>query len=184
MKKPADKPRQRVAKLVAAMLCSAVLPAVPTATRAQVSVTPTVVAGVALFDYDYSVANLTAFDLAIVTIDVLSRPDAILNATAPAGFLISFDPGVGQLSFLEDADPFTPETFAAGTTVSGFSFQSPFGPSPTSFTALDATGGSSIGATLAPSAVPEPDTLALSLSGALLGLAIARSRLRNERIGS
>jgi hypothetical protein len=157
---------------IAAVLCAVLIPGI---VRAQVSVTPTVMFDGTLYHYDYSVANLTAFDLAVVSIAVASQPDAVMNPTPPPGFLISFDAGVGLVSFLEDADPATTETFAAGTAVSGFRFDSVFPALPTTFEALDLAGNTFSGSTLGPvgpgGVVPEPGANALlaafTLSGAL-----------------
>lgn len=165
-----------------ALCCALVLPG--TAARAQVSVTlDTLSGGSPLFAYSYSVTNLTAFDLAIISLDVPALPNALVNLAAPAGFGMDFDPGVGLLSFFEDADPATPQTFASGTTISGFTFQSPFAPGASSFMALDVMGNDSTGTTLAPSVtaqatVPEPGTLLLGLA-ALPGLLLPLRRRRS-----
>jgi hypothetical protein len=162
---------------LAGALCVLVLFGV--AARAQVSVSPTLGFDGTLYSYSYSVANPTALDLALVSVGVLSQPNAVLNPTAPAGFLISFDPGVGLVSFLEDLDPATPQTFAAGTTVSGFTFQSPFSPSLSRFEALDLAGNTFTGPTLGPNAIPEPSTLLLGLA-VLPGLFFLPRRLRRR----
>lgn len=147
--------------------------------RAQVSVTPTVTSDATAFHYDYAVANLTASDLAVITLTVAPVPHAVLNLTAPNGFIASFDTGVGLLSFLEDADPATLQTFAPGTTVSGFRFDSVLPPVPTTFEALNLAGGFSTGPTLGPAdpgaVIPEPGTLAL-LGTAALPFLLGRRR--------
>lgn len=157
---------------LAGVLCAL---AAPGTVRAQVSVTPTVTGNFPLFTYSYSVVNLTPLDLAIISVDMLANPLAVQNPVAPPGFLISFDPGFGTLFFLEDADPLTLPTFAPGSTVSGFTFQSPFGPTAGSFNALDINGNSFTGQTLAAATVPEPGTLLLGLAPGLL-LMIRRRR--------
>jgi hypothetical protein len=143
----------------------------------------------ALYTYSYSVTNNLADPLALVNIAVLPDPTAVLNPMAPTGFLTIFDPGpfdgVGLVSFLEDADPETPQSFAPGTTVSGFSFQSRFGPNPTPYTHVNANSGVEVvgGTTVGPAAViPEPGTLLLGLSAApgLLLLPLRR-RCRRRR---
>jgi hypothetical protein len=91
--------------LVAVVLSVVLLPGIA---RAQVTVTPTVLFDGTLYHYDYTVTNLTSFDLAIVDVHVAAQADAVQNPTAPPGFITVFDPGVGIVSFLEDFDPATP----------------------------------------------------------------------------
>ena len=140
----------------------------------------------ALYTYSYSVTNNLADPLALVNIAVLPDPTAVLNPMAPTGFLTIFDPGpfdgVGLVSFLEDADPETPQSFAPGTTVSGFSFQSRFGPNPSPYTYVNANTGAEVlgGTTLAPAVIPEPGTLLLGLSAAP-GLLLLPLRRRCRR---
>jgi hypothetical protein len=156
------------------LLAGLVLSAVAGPAAAQtVVVTPTVTPSGALFHYDYSVTNNGSFDLAIVNVNVAADPTAIQNISAPTGFQIIFDAGLGILSFLEDFDPGTPETFGPGLTISGFAFDSPFGPQPSTFDALDIVGDTYFGDTDAPlgsttsPVVPEPFSLALFTAGLL-----------------
>lgn len=116
--------------------------------------------GSGLFTYSYSVVNGTANTLAIISFGVSpSGPQTVLSPTAPTGFGISYDPGVGLVSFFEDNDPNTPQTFAPGSTVSPFAFTSRFSPGPSQFEALDTNGTSFRGVTQAP--IPEPGSLLL-----------------------
>ena len=119
-----------------------------------------------LFLYQYSVTNNGSADLAIITFGVAPGSDTVLSPSAPTGFLISFDPGVSLVSFTEDNDSGTPQTFAPGTTVSGFSFSSALGPGSVQFEAQDANGDSFFGVTSAP--IPEAGTSALLVFGAAL----------------
>lgn len=153
---------------LAAVFCVLLLPA---AARAQVTVDPTVTSVAPLFHYDYSVTNNESEDLAIVSLfGIALDPGAIQNLTAPTGFLANFDTGLGIVDFLGDAD-----VFATGATVSGFSFDSPYGPQTMDFSALSVLGTSYSGSTQGPagnvSVVPEPGSLfllvALGVSSAL-----------------
>jgi len=159
-----NKPRQyvRFLALAAALWGALALPGV--AQAEPVMVNATVTTNGALFRYNYSVTNNLSFDVSAITISVLSLPNAAQSLVAPTGFNIFFDPGLGQVDFVENT-----QTFAAGTTVSGFRFDSLFAPNLTSFTALalDANGSPVIfgGTTLAPAApIPEPSTLLLALT--------------------
>lgn len=117
------------------------------------------------FTYSYSVSNFTMMDLAVITIPANSN-SALMNLTAPTGFLITFDSGNGLFSFLEDNNQNTPQTFAPGSTVSGFSFTSFYAPGTATFDALDISGNDYMGNTIAPTnAVPEPTSVALVLVG-------------------
>lgn len=114
--------------------------------------------GTGVYTYSYSVMNDgPLFDLALVTLPVPSGSN-LFGFTAPTGFGISYDPGIGAVSFFEDANLFTPQTFAPASTVGLFSFMSPLPPQPATFTALDAIGTTFTGQVQAP-AIPEPATL-------------------------
>lgn len=141
-----------------------------------ITVTPVVtpIAGPA-FQYDYTVTNMTGLDLPVLDIAVGSGA-TISGLTAPAGFMSAYDPVLGLVSFLEDSLVF-------GTTpISGFLFDSPIGPSPTTFTAtlLDANfdvstmSGPTIGPVAAASTIPEPGSAYL-LAGAACLLLLRRA---------
>ncbi|MBI3886360.1 MAG: PEP-CTERM sorting domain-containing protein [Opitutae bacterium] len=132
------------------------------AARAQFTVQSTVTPGAGTFHYDYTISNQTATDVSSVTLEGLPLgASTVLNLTAPATFVAFFDTGLGLLTFQEGSASFT-----AGSTVSGFGFDSSFGPGTSAFSAVDINGGSLSGSTL--SAVPEPATNALI--GAVLAL--------------
>lgn len=160
-----NKPYARLLVLTGALLCALAFPSI---VRAEpVMVNATVTPSGSLFRYNYSVTNSASFDISAITINVLSLPNAVQNLIAPTGFNIFFDSGLGVVNFVENT-----RTFTAGTTVSGFQFDSPFAPQVSSFTALglDASQNPIIftGTTLAPAAaVPEPTTLALLAPGLL-----------------
>lgn len=73
------------------------------------------------FQYDFTIENPGPDDIGIVSISNAPLGDLLIDATltSPAGFLASYDSGLGIVDFLEDT-----VSFFAGTTVSGFSFQS------------------------------------------------------------
>lgn len=148
--------------------------AIGSSAQAQVSLNSafTFNMGTGLYTYSYGVTNSGAFDLAIVDVNV--APNAgLTNLTAPTGFFATYDPGLGIVSFLEDADFTTPQTFAPASTVSAFTFMSRVGPSPTTFAALDVTGNTTTGVTTGP--IPEPATL---LWGAAVAVVTLGSRKR------
>lgn len=164
----------------------------PGLARAQVTITSTVTSSGPLFTYNYGVTNNAAADptglsdLAIVTFTGAVNGSSILNETAPTGFFITVgrvpgSPDDGLVSFgpILGMSGFTP-----GTTVSGFSFQSLFGPGTTTFNALDAIGNTFSGpvrAALGPAVVPEPGTwLALGMGAMGIGLLA----VRRKRIGA
>ena len=161
---------QQIRVFAAGLLC---LLALAGAARAQVGVTAAVTYDGMLYHYDYSVINGLPNDpnnvLAIVTVGATG----VQNLMAPTGFVANFDPGLNLLSFLEDADPATPQTFAPGTTVTGFTFDTPTPQLLTAFEALDAAGQPHNGQTIF---VPEPGTLALALAAVPGGLFLIRRR--------
>lgn len=85
-----------------------------------VSLTSTPLGG-GVFSYQYSIANSGPEDLAVVSITDAALGDPLIGATlqTPAGFLGSYDPGLGIVDFLSDTS-----VFGAGTILSGFGFMS------------------------------------------------------------
>ena len=130
-------------------------------------------AGTSNYTYTYSVTNTgSTEDLAIVSVPVFS-PLGITNIFAAPGFSLTYDQIGGWVNFIEDGSILTPETFAPGSTVGNFSYNSATGPGPVNFLAYDASGTEFTGPTVAP--VPEP-------AGALLcGLAGAATLTRRRR---
>jgi len=181
-----NRPRRcvRLLVLAVALLCVLTLPSA--AYAEPIMLNPTITnLGNGLFSYQYSVTNTSPFDFSAISI--LNLPtvgNAVQNLMAPAGFNAFFDPGLGELDFVEDT-----QSFAAGATVSGFSFISPFAPGLTTFTALRLDGDNPIivqGTVLAPqnapAAVPEPATMVLLATG-LAGIA-AKVRGRHNGMKS
>lgn len=149
-------------------------------THAQVTVPGTAAfnTGTGLYTYSYSVMNGSpTFDLAIINVPVASGGN-LMNLTSPSGFVLSFDPGVGTVSFFEDADPGTPLTFSPGSTRGLFTFTSPLAPVPATFDGFDAGGNTFTGSTISPgAAVPEPGILSL-LGATLVAPALLARRRR------
>ena len=117
------------------------------------------------YTYNYSVMDATTMELAIVTVPTATN-SALTNLIAPTGFEITYDSGNGLVSFAEDNDQTTTQTFAAGSTVAGFSFTSLNAPGTVTFDALDVSANDYTGTTT--SAVPEPTSTALLLVGVTL----------------
>ena len=159
--------------LASALLCALALSG---AAHAQIMLTPTITnLGGGLVRYAYSVTNTSLFDFSAISINVIAAPGAVQSLVAPTGFSAFFDPGLGQVDFVENTQNFT-----AGSTISGFAFNSPFGPQMSTFTALrlDMNGNpvTITGSVLAP-AIPEPATFVLFGAG-LVGLAAMKIRRR------
>lgn len=139
-----------------------------------------VVTGSAMFNtttndytYSYSVMNSGPMDdLVLVSIPAFS-PLGVSSIFAPSGFSLTYDMSQNWVNLIEDGSILTSETFAPGSTVSGFSFNSATAPGFVNFLAYDASGTEFTGSVVAP--VPEP-------SGALLAvLAGAGATLRRRR---
>ncbi len=149
--------------LVSAEICSG-----------AVTITPTVLfnAGTSLYNYSYSITNTEPNDLILIALD--TSPSADVTAISPPiGFSLTFDPSAGVLSFFEDNDIFTNQTFASGSTVGPFTFDSPSAPGVFNYSAFDTNGNEFTGTTLSP--VPEPT------SSLLAGIGLTTFFLRRRR---
>ncbi len=170
------------ATLVALLLATLGLGGVARAQQVTVTGTVSLFNAATGYTYNYSITNGAPMDLAEITVPA-NPQSSLLNLTAPTGFLITFDSGNGLFSFLEDNNQNTPQTFASGTTVTGFSFTSFYAPGAATFDALDAGANDYMGTTLAPTVVPEPTTTLLSLAGlALVGGIVVRRRLSTQSV--
>jgi hypothetical protein len=137
----------------------------------------------ATFHYDYSI-TIGPLDVDVILVDiVVSVADlSLANLFAPAGFQTIYDAGLGIVSFLPSLG--SPSLFAAGTTLSGFGFDSARGPGPSTFQTLDILAGSFVGATIASvgAPIPEPGTAVLLSLGLGVFLAIGTlSKLRRTK---
>lgn len=136
--------------------------------------------GTNLFLYSYSVMNTgTGEDIALVTIPV-DPASNIMGISAPGGFELTFDPSQGWVNFNEDSSIITEQTFAAGSTVTPFEFNSTFGPVTVTYSAFDAAGTEFTGTTRTPSSVPEPS--AALLCGLVVGMPVLFSRRRRTAL--
>jgi hypothetical protein len=103
-------------------------------TRADVFVDATVSPiGGGAYHYEFAVSNTGPEDALVVALNDAPPGDLMIKPSlvAPAGFLSSYDSGIGFVDFLADTD-----LFATGTTVSGFSFDS-LGSPPTYLTTFE-----------------------------------------------
>jgi hypothetical protein len=125
------------------------------------------------YTYTYSVMNDGLTDeLVIVSIPVFS-PLGISNIFAAPGFSLTYDPVGRWVNFIEDGNIVTPESFAPGSTVEPFRFNSATAPGNVMYLAYDAGGEASGGVIAAP--VPETST---ALLGMLAGAAFTLRRRR------
>lgn len=127
------------------------------------------------YEYAASVSNTGPQDVAIVSLVDAPLNDPLISASlsAPAGFSTSYDPGLGFLDFLADL------SFAAGSTVGGFSFQSLAAPgaSFSLFEALTVDGDKLTGRVRYPGiSVPDSGNSLAALSVGMVVLGAARRR--------
>jgi hypothetical protein len=125
------------------------------------------------YTYSYSVLNTGLTDeLVLVSIPVFS-PLGVTDRFAAPGFSLLYDSFQGWVNLIEDGNVVTPQSFAPGSTVGPFSFNSATAPGSVTFLAYDASGMEFTGSVAAP--VPEATTALLTvLAGA--GLTLRRRR--------
>ncbi len=140
------------------------------------------------FLYELTVDNASADDFSVITLDApIADPLIDPSLTAPSGFLALYDSVLGLVDLVEDA-----AFFAAGSVVSGFSFESGAGPGDgffTTFLALTTLGEIVPGdVTISVArAVSEPGLAALLATGLVLMLVSfrgARSALPTTEVKS
>jgi hypothetical protein len=146
--------------------------------QAQVIVSDTVTQSGGLYHYDYTVTNDSASDLLFLDIAAPPDPTAVQNPMAPAGYDISFDSGLGLVSLLEDTDPFFNPQFFGPTPVSGFTYDSPFAPMDTTFTAYTEDVNNNLVVLASGSVVPEPGAASAYLICGATGALLLRRRQR------
>ncbi len=123
------------------------------------------------YDYTYSV-EVTGTDDGILVEIPAARLADIIGVFNPIGFSGRVDSFSGIIRLAEDDDLFTPQTFAAGSTVTPFTFSSSLEPLLVTYTGFDVAGNSFTGTVPAP--VPEPS--ATLLTGLLSPLLLLRRR--------
>jgi hypothetical protein len=147
--------------------------------QAQVEINSTFSSDGSVYTYLFRITNNSASSLALVTAEIPLALDDVAGITSPQGFFAAFDPAFDTFDMLEDADPFTTETFAPGTTVGNFTFTSANRIAPATFTAiLDDGNFTPVTGNVSIVAVPELGTIALFGAGfvALGGLATRRRK--------
>ena len=119
---PLKHPRSSLAK-TCVIVCLGL--AAQSAVQAQLMVNLSSTAlGGGVYQYEYTVINGTLQELAFLSITDAPSNDPLIGSTlyAPAGYATSYDPNVGMTFGFIDSLPDV--SFAAGSTVSGFGFQS------------------------------------------------------------
>ncbi len=121
------------------------------------------------YQYDFTISNTGSTDIPIVSIGDAPIGEPLIGSTltTPAGFAGSYDGGLGKIDFLGNTQSFT-----AGSTFSGFSFQSAAAPG-TAFTSFSAFDNNGTPATV--TVVPEASASILAMAG-LVALAAKRRR--------
>lgn len=159
-----------------ALRLAAIVCLVAATARGAVVVTGTATPLGGSFRYDLTVANSGPEDFVLVSLVDAPLADPLIGVTltVPAGFLGSYDSGLGFVDFLEGAD-----LFAAGTTVTGFGFESLAGPAG-AFTAFEALGvnGENASGPVTIVTVPEPSDSPVAFA---LGLGLAAAAGRRNR---
>lgn len=124
-----------------------------------------------LYTYSYSVENLGPQDLALISLPSSAASD-VFGVFTPIGFSQTYDPVFGFISFFEDSDLFTDQSFAVGSIISPFQFTSALAPGSVTYTAYDVAGDEFTGMAVAP--VPEPSALLLTGLTILFGSTFRR----------
>ncbi len=152
------------------------------AARAQVFVSSAATFTGSAYHYSYTVTNTSADDLFVINLNGLPLvPGALSNFSAPAGYEIQspYDSSVGIESFLAD------DSFAPGSVISGFSFDSTYAPSAVVFDTVGSGTTIYTGTTLGPAGAPVPEASTLiSLGIGLSVLAVVAVRRRRTLTAS
>ncbi len=138
---------------------------------APLNVTSSVSGNGPLFVYSYTVMNTSVPDLLSVTLTTPAQAGAVQSLTTPSGFSVFFDAGIGLVDFVADT-----RAFSIGSSISGFTLQSPFqlGAAPFSALSLDANQNPIVTTgVVSPAASPVPEPGAFGLVAASLLSAFA-----------
>lgn len=142
----------------------------PSGAKAAVLISGTVRPLGGAYQYAISIENTGPEDLALVTLVDAPLADPLMgpSLTAPAGFMASYDGGLGVLDFLGAVTD-----FLAGTQTGPFRFESLAGPGSAfaSFESLDVTGQPTRGP-VSLTVIPEPAMVGTALAWGLLGGAL------------
>lgn len=126
------------------------------------------------FHYDFTIRNNGLEDIVLVTINApIEDPLIDPSLTVPADFIGSYDSGLGLVDFLEFVG-----LFEAGTTKSGFSFDSTGAPPEyiSQFSGLTVSGATPSGTVQIVPAVPDGGATWLALAMSMAGLRLAQRR--------
>lgn len=134
------------------------------------------------YRYEFTITNtlLTSPDDDVVVISIVDAPmgDPLIGPSleTPPGFLALYDSGLGIVDFLEDTS-----NFAAGTTTSGFRFESLAAPGSGFFSTFEAftVGGDFLTGNVQTQVVPEPGSCLVF--GLVLGIGVLGQRMRRAR---
>jgi len=132
------------------------------------------------FHHEFSIENSGSIDFSIVSLAApIGDPLIAASLIVPLGFLGLYDDALGFVDFIEGTAP-----FAAGTTATGFSFDSAAGQGAgffDVFTAIDVEGVVVTG-NVVTAGIPEPMTLSLVVLGGLMAGVFSRKKKPSQGV--